>query len=462
MFSENRDPLESYGNRERDVQYDLDKSLVLACNEGNIDSVIDLLQKGADVNAESYVKRELASGENYETPLQAAAKHGYVKITKMLIENGADVQGGDRYNVTPLHSAALNGHRECVRLLINAGAKVDEGTLDYNRPGAFRKPHRGGSTPLHMAAKQNHADCIEELIVNGKANYNQPDVMGTTCMATACLCGHEESALMLLKLSKGTELFGIGAIGSGDTVLHESVRHGLLECTKELLLRGINVNYSNIAGFTPLHYAVVQSSKFSYDMVELLVTLGRNIDVNAQIGGRGCEASGWNARGGTGLRPLHLVAFNPPELLGQETFHTAEFRLARNFVTSDPRNPIRHAKCAVLLIQYGADFDISYKGQSLLQQEIYTQQDLSVLNAIIRSSMTLQVPSKPAGITNYEAESEMVLQKLAWLRALFTSPRSLQHCCRYTIRSHLTAQKLNRTRELPLPPSLQDYLLLKT
>ncbi len=87
---------------------------------------------------------------------------------------------------------------------------------------------------------------------------------------------------------------------TGDTVLHESVRHGMMKCTKELLLRGINPNYSNIAGFTPLHYAVVQSSNFSYEMVELLVQLGKYIDVNAQIGGRGSEASGWSARGGTG------------------------------------------------------------------------------------------------------------------------------------------------------------------
>ena len=85
------------------------------------------------------------------------------------------------------------------------------------------------------------------------------------------------------------------------------------------------------------------------------------------------------------------MAFNPPELHGQQTFHTAEFRLGRDFVASDPRNPIRHAGCAVLLIQYGADFDISYKGCSLLQQEVYTQQDLSVLNAIVRASMTLPV-----------------------------------------------------------------------
>lgn len=77
------------------------------------------------------------------------------------------------------------------------------------------EPHRGGSTPLHMAAKQNHADCIEELIVNGKADYNQTDVMGTTCMNTACLGGHEDSALMLLKLSKGIDLFGTGVIGTG-------------------------------------------------------------------------------------------------------------------------------------------------------------------------------------------------------------------------------------------------------
>ncbi len=94
---------------------------------------------------------------------------------------------------------------------------------------------------------------------------------------------------------------------------------------------------------------------------------------------------------------MHLVAFNPPELYGQETFHTAEFHLARNFVASDPRNPIRHAQCAVLLIQYGADYDISYKGSSLLQQEIYTQRDMSVLNAIVCASMTLQV----GGTYNY-------------------------------------------------------------
>ena len=79
-------------------------------DEGNIDSVIDLLQKGADVNAASYVQRELVSGENYETPLQAAAKHGYVKITKLLIENGG------MYIAEVLISPdGVSGWRECSR-----------------------------------------------------------------------------------------------------------------------------------------------------------------------------------------------------------------------------------------------------------------------------------------------------------------------------------------------------------
>ena len=95
----------------------------------------------------------------------------------------------------------------------------------------------------------------------------------------------------------------------------------------------------------------------------------------------------------TGLRPLHLMAFVPPET-HHHTFHTAEYHIARNFVGTDPTSPSRRPECSVLLIKYGADYDLSYKGCSLLQQEIYTQEDMSVLNTIVRSSMTLEVRSR--------------------------------------------------------------------
>ncbi|XP_022086486.1 serine/threonine-protein phosphatase 6 regulatory ankyrin repeat subunit A-like [Acanthaster planci] len=464
-MSRKRDPLELFdANDGQNPQLLLDKCLVRACCEGDIDTVIDLLQKGASVEAGAYTEHEALSGENYTTPLMGAAQASKQqhKIASLLLENGADVNVGDRYSVTPLHAACVNGHRDCVRLFIDAGANVNAGTLDYNRPGVYRKPYRGGSTPLHLAARDSQVACLEELLAHGHADYNRRDALGCTCLNWAAQSASEECVLTILGLSEGTQVFSASIPGTGDFPLHDCVRRGLVKSVRELLLRGADVNQQNAIGLSPLHFAAVPSQNFSPEMMETLVTNAQDLDVDQPIGG--CNPTHYR-HGMSGIKPLQLVAFDPDMDIHLHTFHTAEFRLSRTFklMTSDPRRPVRRPQCAVHLIRHGADFCLSYQGRTLLQQEVYSQDgaDDSLLTAMVRAAGTLPVPDSPPGMLA-EDISKGAKEKLKWLRETFRSPRSLQQYCRVAVRRLLGRKRLNRVTELPLPSSLQDYLLLKT
>jgi ankyrin len=72
-----------------------------------------------------------------------------------LLEQGSDINAGNRYGQTPLHLAAKQGNSELIRLLLEQGAVVDAAE------------NAAGYTPLHTAAAQGHADLCELLIRYG-------------------------------------------------------------------------------------------------------------------------------------------------------------------------------------------------------------------------------------------------------------------------------------------------------
>jgi ankyrin repeat protein len=77
-----------------------------------------LVLKGADVNQPSN------NGFNV-FPLHSAAAGNYTNISRMLIENGAQVNIKQQAGATPLHSAAQNGNLELLVLLLENGADVN-------------------------------------------------------------------------------------------------------------------------------------------------------------------------------------------------------------------------------------------------------------------------------------------------------------------------------------------------
>jgi len=74
------------------------------------------------------------------TPLIVAARDGRLEATRLLVENGADLEACDPiYNRTPLAWAAFHGHSDVVEYLLQHGA-------DANATDAY------GHTPLKTAA----------------------------------------------------------------------------------------------------------------------------------------------------------------------------------------------------------------------------------------------------------------------------------------------------------------------
>ena len=82
------------------------------------------------------------------TPLHYAAEFGHIKVTKFLIEKGANIEVKNEDGNTPLHEAVDGGHFEVVKYLIEKGAQLDaknntndtpcDMVLIHDRPGLLK------------------------------------------------------------------------------------------------------------------------------------------------------------------------------------------------------------------------------------------------------------------------------------------------------------------------------------
>ena len=88
------------------------------------------------------------------TPLHLAAGNGNAKMTKLLLDHGADIEAQDTCGWTPLHTAVSGNRPVVVRLLLD-------------RKAAINAKDRRGQTPLRLAEKSGHKDLVELLQRHG-------------------------------------------------------------------------------------------------------------------------------------------------------------------------------------------------------------------------------------------------------------------------------------------------------
>jgi hypothetical protein len=100
-------------------------ALYAASRNGHIDTVRTLIHAKARTDL-------ITSCSHYRTPFHIAASRGRSSIVQMLIEAGADVNGGPSCKYTPLQiAAAENGDEETILgLLAGANANADSGGLE--------------------------------------------------------------------------------------------------------------------------------------------------------------------------------------------------------------------------------------------------------------------------------------------------------------------------------------------
>ncbi len=97
-----------------------DTPLITAIENGHIDIVSLLLERGAAVN----IKKK-DGPKTGVTPLLVACRQGSIEIVSLLLDRGADVNVKNKRGETPLIAACRKGRIDIVSLLLNRGVNVN-------------------------------------------------------------------------------------------------------------------------------------------------------------------------------------------------------------------------------------------------------------------------------------------------------------------------------------------------
>jgi len=110
-------------------QFYYGKSLIEACRLGDLDKVIEILDKKPSV---------IDVCVDGNTPIYCAIKKP--KVFDYLLSKGVDINnaGDDEYYMQPIHSATLIGKNKIIKTLLNHGADINAQTANNKR------------TPLHV------------------------------------------------------------------------------------------------------------------------------------------------------------------------------------------------------------------------------------------------------------------------------------------------------------------------
>ncbi len=151
----------------------LNEDLFHAVTTNNKAEVKKLLKRKANPN---YIQ-----SDGY-TLLHWAAQEGFVKVAKLLVQYGADVNASDDNQMTPLYNSAGRDFK-MVKTLIELGADVNK--------------HQPNGVALHNAVSWESTEIVEFLLAHG-AKPNIADDEGQTPLFFAASAENLEIAKLLI------------------------------------------------------------------------------------------------------------------------------------------------------------------------------------------------------------------------------------------------------------------------
>ncbi|XP_077145843.1 ankyrin repeat domain-containing protein 6 isoform X1 [Ranitomeya variabilis] len=228
---------------QQDVVAALSERLLVAAYKGQVDNVVQLINKGAKV----------AVTKHGRTPLHLAANKGHVNVVQILLKAGCDLNVQDDGQQTALHRAAVVGNSDILAMLIQEGCALDRQDKD-------------GNTALHEAAWHGFSHSVK-LLVKAGANVLAKSKAGNTPLHLACQNGHSQSCRFLLLAGSRADLKN----QAGDTCLHVAARYNHLSVIRILLSAFCSVNEKNQAGDTPLHVAAALNHR---KLIKVLLEAG--------------------------------------------------------------------------------------------------------------------------------------------------------------------------------------------
>jgi len=204
-----------------------------------------LLGTGTDVNTEDVFGR---------TPLSYAAERGDPVIVELLLNAGADPNGGKQD--APVFCAIKQGNTNSLELLLRAGAhrnmagafnlSVDHSTADFSN-------HSGHLTPLWMAVYLDQFPMVQ-MLLKFKADPNDSETDGRSLLFRVL----SNTNILEALLDAGAKVDPISADETQWTPLGAAANQNNASAVEILLKHGANPNVRDRNGATPLHWTAYQ------------------------------------------------------------------------------------------------------------------------------------------------------------------------------------------------------------
>lgn len=202
---------------------------------GNVDLAQRLLRAEADPNTRN---------DYGSSPMMEAATVGNLELLELLLDNGADVESPNPEGQTALMAVARTGNIDAARLLVKHGANVNAAE------------RWGGQTALMWAAARKHPAMVAYLIEAG-ANVDQ-----------RAIDRNWERRVTSEPRVKEMQMGGF-------TPLLYAVRQNCLDCVKQLLAAGADINKPDPDNISPLILALLN---MRFDIAKYLVEQGADVN----------------------------------------------------------------------------------------------------------------------------------------------------------------------------------------
>ncbi|KAI9730878.1 MAG: Ankyrin-2 [Cirrosporium novae-zelandiae] len=265
-------------------------ALHLAVVVGQLEIASLLLKKGFDVNKH-------INDPKQTVPLLLAVNRQNAAMTKLLIENNANVNITDIHGTTCLHIIARQPKAlEMVELLLNYTPDINAQDKEKNSPlitaaavgntqvveKLLEKGANAGArnihykTALHGAAYGGNVGAVKALLEHG-VNVDVEDRERNSPLITAAVVGNTQVVEKLLE--KGANARAKNT--RYNTALHGAAHGGNVGVVKALLAHGADVNAEDLDKHTPLHIASLAGN---LEVATLLVKVGARINLKDKYG----------------------------------------------------------------------------------------------------------------------------------------------------------------------------------
>jgi ankyrin repeat protein len=243
------------------------QSLLEAAEAGNHDAALAALT-GADVNAR---------GPDGTTALIWAAYNNDAELVERLLAAGADANAKNEFGSSAIGEAAIGGYADVIAALLEGGADAN-------------LPNPEGETPLMAVARTGHVEAAT-LLLDAGADVNAIELWGQQS-ALMWAAAQKQPAMIKLLISRGADVDARGVVRNwerkvikeprpkdmnqgGFTPLLYAAREGCIDCARELVAGGANLDLPDPHRVTPLVMAIMN---MHFDFAAYLIEAGADVD----------------------------------------------------------------------------------------------------------------------------------------------------------------------------------------